>query len=166
MAVCQSSGDHLEAGLSIEPVESLAADEALPIAERMTAMEPWATLGYSSRSLAAMMQRTSSERVFFVGRIDGANVALAAIRENWLRGPYVELFVVLPAAQRQGVGRALLEAVEGHYRPRARNLWLSVSDFNHRARAFYVHLGFGELARLPDVARDGYDEILMRKRLA
>jgi hypothetical protein len=54
MAVRPNPGDKLAAGLSIEMVESLAADEAAPVAEQMAAMEPWATLGYSSRSLAAM----------------------------------------------------------------------------------------------------------------
>jgi diamine N-acetyltransferase len=153
-------------GLSIDRVKSLAADEAASIAGQMAEMEPWATLGYPSRSLAAMMQRASPERVYFVARRSDAIVAFAAIREYWLRGPYIELFVVLPAAQGQGIGRHLLTGVEDHFRPRTRNLWLSVSDFNHRAYAFYVHLGFAELARLPDVVRDGYDEILMRKRLA
>jgi diamine N-acetyltransferase len=166
MAPIRNPNDQGRDELRIERVLSVHRDEATHIADQMAAMEPWARLGYASGDLAALMQRESPERAIFTARRGDTIAAFAGIRENWLRGPYIDLLVVLPAAQGQGVGRALLEAVEGHYRTRARNLWLSVSDFNHPAHAFYLHLGFAELARLADIVTDGADEILMRKRLA
>jgi ribosomal protein S18 acetylase RimI-like enzyme len=80
-----------------------------------------------------------------------------------LRGAYIELFAVLPAAQGRGVGRAILEFVESSYRGRAANLWLLVSAFNSGARGFYEKHGFRPIGVIEDLVVVGQDEILMRK---
>lgn len=95
----------------------------------------------------------------------GETLGLATIRYPWLRGAYIELFAVLPAAQGQGVGEALLGRVEASYRGRTGNLWLLVSAFNARAQRFYECHGFAPIGTIADLVVSGEDEILMRKRL-
>ena len=48
----------------------------------------------------------------------------------------------------------------------ARQLWLCVTTFNTRARAFYERFGFKEAAVLDKLASEVSDEVLMRKRLS
>lgn len=87
------------------------------------------------------------------------------MRLNWLRGPHVQFFGILPAFQRSGIGAILLAWIEAQAQGE-RNLWLTVSDFNLEARAFYERHGFALVAPLPGLVRDDRTELLMRKRLA
>ena len=48
----------------------------------------------------------------------------------------------------------------------ARNLWVCGSSFNDPALSLYESVGFGRVALLDDLLVDGFDEVLMRKRLA
>ena len=48
---------------------------------------------------------------------------------------------------------------------KSRQLWLCVTTFNTRARAFYERFGFEEVAVLDKLATEASDEVLMRKRL-
>jgi len=54
---------------------------------------------------------------------------------------------VLPTARGQGIGRALLAAVEERARERGcGKLTLEVLDDNHRARTLYASFGFADYA--------------------
>ena len=74
-----------------------------------------------------------------------------------------------------GIGRSDVERlhprpvggsrIEEEARRLGTNLWLTVSEFNERARAFYVRHGFEETARLSGLVADGTAELLLRKRL-
>ena len=86
------------------------------------------------------------------------------MRLNWLRGPHVQFLGILPAFQGGGIGALLLAWIEGQALGE-RNLWLTVSDFNREARAFYERHGFAVVAPLPGLVRDDRVELLMRKRL-
>ena len=50
--------------------------------------------------------------------------------------------------------------------PKARYVFLCVSDFNVRARALYERHGYRLVGALPDYVVDGHAELLMAKRLA
>lgn len=76
----------------------------------------------------------------------------ASLRAEWLTGvpsAHVELLVVDPAMERQGIGAALLHALEVAAIARgATSLSLNVFTNNRRARALYERAGFhGELMR-------------------
>jgi diamine N-acetyltransferase len=144
---------------------SLDTEEASRIGRSLAAMDPWATLGYSPEALARGLTFEHPESMRHLIRRDGEILALATVRAPWLRGAYIELFAVLPHAQGQGIGEALLALVESSYRTRTDNLWLLVSGFNARARRFYERHGFGSIGSIPDLVVIGQDEILMRKRL-
>lgn len=141
----------------------LAVADAAPLAQGLAAIDPWRRLGYSAAGLETYLRRDDPALIRMV--VDGADgvAALLALRRPWLRGPYIELLAVLPAAQGTGLGRMLVEwaAAQG-----GDNLWACVSAFNRPARAFYAGLGFVEVAPLSDLVAAGADEILVRKRLS
>lgn len=143
-------------------IRPLVEADIAPLAAALAAMDPWLTLGYTAAGLAAYLGREDAALTRVVAERDGAPAALLALRRPWLRGPYVELLAVLPAAQGAGLGHALVEwaAAQG-----GGNLWACVSAFNAPARAFYARAGFAEVAPLPGLVAEGLDEILLRRRL-
>ncbi len=154
-----------EGPLEVVALPALAPDQAAAIARSLAGMDPWATLGYSAEVLARGLQTVHPELTRYLARRDGLILGLAAVRHPWLRGAYIELFAVLPEAQGQGVGSAVLAQVEATYRGHAGNLWLLVSAFNAGARRFYERHGFREIGLIPDLVVPGQDELLMRKLL-
>lgn len=151
--------------LEIVRVPALEPTSAATIAGVLAQMEPWTRLGYSAEALSRGLQIQHPDLLRYLLLRAGETLGLATIRYPWLRGAYIELFAVLPAAQNQGVGKAILGHLEASYRERTGNLWLLVSAFNARALRFYVDRGFVPIGTLPDLVVAGEDEILMRKRL-
>lgn len=141
-------------------IRPLADAEIPALAEALAQLDPWRRLGFSAAGLAAYLGREDVALSRVVAERDGAPAALLALRKPWLRGPYIELLAVLPAAQGAGLGHALVQwaAAQG-----GGNLWACVSDFNAPARAFYARQGFAEVAPLPDLVAEGMDEILLRR---
>lgn len=143
----------------------LRPEESAGLAEELAAMDPWFTLGYSAAGLAHYLTREDPalERHGVVE--SGALAGVVCIRYPWLRGPFVELLAVLPAARRRGVGAEILSWVEADPRWQGGNVWITVSDFNLRARRFYERLGYAEVAELPRLVSTRSDELLLRKNL-
>jgi ribosomal protein S18 acetylase RimI-like enzyme len=79
--------------------------------------------------------------------------------------PYIASVAVTESERSLGVGAALLEAAEARFEGKARYLFLCVSSFNGRARAFYERHGYRFVGELPDYVIDGASEMLMGKRL-
>ena len=154
--------------MSSDPLEFIARDalsagEARTIAAILAGSDPWLTLGYGADALARGLQLTHPDLTRYLAVRNGAIQGLVGVRYPWLRGAYIELFAVLPSAQGQGVGRAVLTFLERTYRGRTANLWLLVSGFNAGARAFYEKQGFRPVGLLTDLVIAGQDEVLMRK---
>ena len=152
-------------GIEIVAVPALEPASAEAIGRVLADMDPWVTLGYAAETLARGLALPHPDLIRYIAVLDGETLGLATIRYPWLRGAYIELFAVLPQAQGEGVGDALLSHVEATYRGRTGNLWLLVSGFNARARRFYERNGFGPVGTIADLVVPGEDEVLMRKRL-
>ena len=145
---------------------ALAPDQSLPLGRMMATMDPWQHLGFQAESLTAYLNRADPSLQRHAIMIDGKLAGAMALRSPWLRGPYLELLMVLPSCQGQGVGTAALEwACDQARTVHAANFWACVSAFNHGARGFYGHMGFVETAQLDDLVTWGEAEILLRKRL-
>lgn len=144
-------------------VPALEPGLAAAIGQSLAGMDPWRTLGYSAETLARGLTSPHPEVTRYLAMAGEEPQGLVVVRYPWLRGAYIELFAVLPAAQGRGVGRAALAFIESHYRGRTANLWLLVSGFNTGARRFYERQGFRPIGVIEDLVAAGQDEVLMRK---
>lgn len=130
----------------------------------MASSEPWMTLRRSYDS--CLRACTSRDDALYIADADGCPCGLALVRERGLAGaPYLVSIAVAEPFRSQGVGLRLLTFVEELFRGRFRHLFLCVSSFNTRARAFYERHGYRPVGVLPDFIVDGLDETLMVKRL-
>lgn len=149
-------------GSTLRPLEPV---DAGPLALVLTAMYPWARLGYAAPALEGYLKREDAALTRWVIERQGRTAGLLALRSPWLRGPYVELFAILPDFQGNGLGGAVMDWAARSAAEVAPNLWACVSDFNAPARAFYARHGFTEVTELDGLVSAGMGEILLRRRL-
>jgi ribosomal protein S18 acetylase RimI-like enzyme len=150
-------------GLTLRP---LTSGNASRLAEALAAIPPWSVIGYPAERMARAFERQPPSVKRFEALADGELAGLIVIQDPFLHGPYLQLLAVLPEFQGRGVGLRLLRWMESEARgAEARQLWLCVSTFNTRARAFYERFGFEAVAVLDKLASDASDEAFMRKRL-
>ena len=76
---------------------------------------------------------------------------------------YVRWIAVAPQARGRGVGERLMRYAEGRIFRRGPNVFLTVSDFNEGAQAFYRKLGYAQVGAIPDYVVPGITERLFRK---
>ena len=88
---------------------------------------------------------------------------VVCVRYPWLRGSYLELIGLDAAIQGRGVGADIMDWLEAQTRLASRNVWILVSSFNTKARAFYERRGYQEIGPIKDFIEPGYDEVLLRK---
>lgn len=139
-------------------------EECSRLAEAIVAMRPWSDLGTSVETMTRFLADADGGARRYAIAVDGVAAGAASVRSPWLKGPYVELLVVLPDFQAQGIGTAFLRWFESEaIRLAARNLWVCASRSNAGALRFYARHGFEEVVALPDLVAEGADEILLRK---
>lgn len=149
------------AAISLLP---MPADVAPSLAAQFAAIDPWAAYPYPPGLLADYFSAKEVAAPRFLLTIAGKPAGVVGMRLNWLRGPHIQFLGVLPAFQREGLGGQLLAWIEREASGN-RNLWLTVSDFNVKARTFYERHGFVVVAPLPGLVREDRTELLMRKQL-
>lgn len=143
----------------------IAPGDVEELATAVAGMPPWVTIGYPKAAVVNGLTRPDPSATRLAVTSAGSVAGLIILREPWLLGPYVQTLALLPLAQGRGIGGALLAWAEREASPRARWMWLCVSDHNPRARAFYERAGYAAVGALPGLIVDGMDETLMRKRL-
>jgi ribosomal protein S18 acetylase RimI-like enzyme len=146
----------------IQPLESCEAPE---LAAALADLDPWRTLGYSSAALTRYFTRPDPALYRYALGVRRGTSGVLCVRHPWLLGPYLEFLAILPAHQHRGLGQKALRWLEEHPEWRPRNVWVTVSDFNERARAFYRGAGYCEVVALPDLVAPGRAEILLRKEI-
>lgn len=144
----------------------LTADQTQLLGQHMAAIDPWLRLGFAAPVLTAYLNRPDHALLRHAITRKGKFTGALALRTPWLRGPYLELLVILPEFQGQGIGKKALNwAFQQAASQNATNFWACVSAFNHPARAFYAKQGFAEATELTDLVTSGESEILLRKIL-
>ncbi len=130
----------------------------------MANSDPWVTLG---RDYAACLNACTREGDhLLVAWLDDLRVGFVIVRDTGVAGsPYIPCIDVAPQHRSAGVGASMLAQVESMYCREARYLFLCVSSFNLRARAFYERHGFAVMGEFPDFIMAGESEFLMGKRL-
>lgn len=94
---------------------------------------------------------------------EGGMVLARAVAED----AEILTLAVVPAVQRRGLGRALIDAAAQESRRRgARALFLEVSSDNAPARALYSAAGFSEVGRRARYYSDGTDALVLCARLS
>lgn len=145
----------------------LSAENAKKLGEALAAIPPWSVIGYPAERLVDWLQREQPAMIKFEVLAAPELAGVIVIQDPFLHGPYLKLIAVLPKFQGRSFGLRLLQWMESEARQaEARQLWLCVSTFNTRARAFYQRFGFEPVAVLDRLASDASDELLMRKRLS
>ncbi len=133
----------------------------------LAAMPPWSVIAWPAARLAAGFKREVPSVHRFELLVEGELAGIAGIQNPFLYGPYLQILAVLPGFQGRYLGSAILEWMEREARMQeSRQLWLCVTTYNTRARAFYERFGFKEAAVVDKLATEVSDEVLMRKRLS
>lgn len=133
-------------------------------ARLLSGSEPWISLGISQDKIHESCH--DPEHEVYIAHLQGKACGVIIIHSKGVAGsPYIKSIAVDNEFRNMGVGAALIHYTEKLFQTKARYLFLCVSSFNTRARAFYVKLGFTEVGELKDYIKDGASEILMSKRL-
>jgi diamine N-acetyltransferase len=135
------------------------------IGATLAGMDPWRTLGYTRAGISNYLVRDDLGGCRFAIWASDKLAGVVCVRYPWLLGGFLELLALFPARQGCGLGSEIILWLEQQTRLAAKNLWATVSSFNVKARAFYLHHGFIEVAPLADLVTVGHDEILLRKQL-
>ena len=137
--------------------------EAARLGEQLANMDPWRTLCYTASAMRSYLLRQDTALYRYVIVAQNHASGVVCVRYPWLRGSYLELIGLDAAAQGHGVGADIMDWLEAQTRLASRNVWLLVSSFNTKARAFYERRGYHEIGPIEDFIEPGYDEILLRK---
>jgi ribosomal protein S18 acetylase RimI-like enzyme len=133
-------------------------------AEWVVAIEPWLSLGYKQTALARYLRRMARARQVLIAQERTSVLGILVFQPDFLLGRFIALLAVRPEAAGQGIGRALVAAVEKETFKTRRWLYVSSDSRNRAAARFYRKLGFSRVARLPGLLRDDRSEILWRKQ--
>jgi ribosomal-protein-alanine N-acetyltransferase len=123
---------------------------------------------YSLREFRWLLR--SRKTLCIVAEDDDALAGFAMAQESFMRkshGGHIVTIDVAPEFRRHGVGRLLMEQIEGRMKAvGATWLRLEVAANNSAARSFYAGLGFERISQIPDYYEGTIDAIVMEKSLA
>ncbi len=151
------------AALVLEPMTVEAAQVLGP---SVAGIDPWKRYGFEGAALARGFETTGDGAVRFQVLVDDTLAGIVIVRSPWLTGPYLQMVALLPGFSGRGAGANVLGWFEAMARAgHARNIWLCVAGFNVDAQRLYRRQGFELVGMLPDLLKDGVEEMLMRKKI-
>lgn len=145
--------------LVIRPLRDAA--EARVCAMFLAASEPWLTLGITEDQ--HFQRLTNPAREVHVAELENQIVGLLVLHLDGPLNGYIQNIAAHPDWRGRGVGTQLMRFAEERIFRQSPNVFLCVSDFNHRAQKFYARLGYQRTGELPDFLVKGRSEILLRK---
>jgi ribosomal-protein-alanine N-acetyltransferase len=133
-------------------------------AEMLAGSDPWITLGISKEQ--CLKACLDPEYLVYVAHLESRPCGAMVLHRRGVAGsPYIKSIAVTAEFRGQGIGAELIDFAENLFRGEARHLFLCVSSFNTRARAFYERLGYRAVGEFQDYILEGASEFLMHKRL-
>lgn len=130
----------------------------------LCSMDPWLTLEYRPEAFEFYLLHADPALSRYAVMISGDVCGVVSVRSPWLFGPFIELMALFDGFRGQGTGGRIIDWVCGRYRET--NVWATVSSFNLKAQRFYSSAGFERMVILEDLIERGWNEILLRKRVA
>ncbi len=147
--------------LVIAPATGAERDWA---AELLADSEPWITLRVTLEQCRKACR--DPEYLLYVAHWQGNPCGAIVLQRSGLAGsPYIKSIAVAAEHRSRGIGAALMQFAENLFRNEARHMFLCVSSFNTRARAFYERQGYRAVGEFEDYIVEGASEILMHKSL-
>ena len=144
----------------------MTPEAAAVLAPEIAMFGPWAHYNIPAAALREGFARTGDGAIRYQLLAGDTAAGVVVIRSPWLAGPYLQMLAVLPALQGRAIGSAVLDWYEAAAAgAQLRSVWLCVSEFNADAQRLYRRHGYAMAGVLPDMMRDGDDELLMRKSL-
>ena len=137
------------------------AAEARFCARFMAASEPWLALGLTEE--LAFQRLTDPAREVHVALLENQTVGALILHLSGPLNGYIQTIAVHPDWRQRGLGARMMAFAEERIFRQSPNVFLCVTAFNRRARAFYEKLGYERVGELPDFLAKGASEILMRK---
>ncbi len=154
--------DRAEGGVRLEPISAQAARELGLI---FSSIDPWKKVDWPAERLEAFLAGKALDASRYLIRHGDELAGAVAISSPWLHGAYLHFLGIVPGKQNTGIGTLVMDWFETEAGSTYRNLWICVSDFNHRAARFYEARGYTRAAILENLIVEGEDEILLRKHL-
>jgi ribosomal protein S18 acetylase RimI-like enzyme len=143
-------------------IRALSDDrEAHAAATIMATSEPWTTLGRTFDRCLSTLRDENLERYVAVDDGDVVGFVLLSMRGTFTG--YIKSLGVREDCRSRGLGARLMAFAEDRVFRETPNVFICVSSFNPRAKAFYQRLGYEVVGPLRDFIVRGYDEILLRK---
>lgn len=133
-------------------------------AAMMAKSDPWITLGFDEAACAAAFDGKGKD--VFVIKKNGQLAGFVILQMLGTFRGYIQTLMVAEEFRGQGLSRVLLITAELHSARISRWLFICVSTFNEHAKEIYTQYGFEPVGVLKDFVRDGFDELLMRKKIA
>jgi len=85
--------------------------------------------------------------------------------ETFYRFPFLHVIAIVPQHRNKGIGTKHLNYFENLAFENADKIFLTVADFNPKAKQLYERLGYQQVGLIPSLYRDGVNESLMMKKL-
>jgi ribosomal protein S18 acetylase RimI-like enzyme len=146
-------------------VTGLTVADATNLSDALASMSPWKELGMEAVTLNAYLLKEDASLLKLSIRVSDCLAGVLMLRIPWLRGPYLELFCVLPKYQGSGIGRSALKHIMNRASKKYPNIWVCASEFNDSALRFYEHQGFTRICVIDELVTPNHNEILLRRRL-
>jgi ribosomal protein S18 acetylase RimI-like enzyme len=127
------------AALAIADIADADVEDVIALWQRCGLTRPW-----NDPASDIALARRNPNSTILIGRADGAIVATAMVGHDGHRG-WVYYVAVDPDRQKQGLGRAIMDAAEAWLRAAGLpKLQLLVRRENAQAGAFYQSIGYEE----------------------
>lgn len=108
-----------------------------------------------------------SKDIVFIAELNGETAGFCWFIERgaFNRAGYIQLIGVAPDKQGHGIGERMLAEAEAISFRSNREMFLTVSDFNTAAQAFYHRMGYEQVGAIPGFVLPDITELIYRKRV-
>ena len=145
--------------LAIRPLHG--DDEARDCTARLMEFGPWRTVGIPAEKL--FKDLTNPQREVLVAELGQQIAGVLILHLGGSFDGYIQILAVFPEFQGRKLGGQIMKFAEEKIFQNSKNVFLCVSDFNHRAQKFYERLGYQKVGELKNFLIADQNEILLRK---